>query len=438
MEYPDTKLDKKFSSRLWFNSGDKVHYGCLEDFTPSRGSRSVQCLGGKWSKLTLKCEKRSCGNVGDLPNGQFHYEGNSYIGEKVYAECNEGFTLKGMSYMICKKSGWSGEFPSCEAGATTCSTPVVDNSVQRSGDASVHQVGGSMKFTCKQGFQLEGAQQVTCGPSGQWQPQPPRCLPSPDKTQPSSGRGVGRCGAPPTVSSSIAHLGDKYIAMTSFASGDKVYYVCNVGYVPKWGSRSRTCMNGKWTELKLKCERKLCGNAGEIPNGHFVYTGIEFGDTATAVCNDGYVLVGRAARNCMNNGWDGRVPVCEVVQCVEPNVTNAERRGLQEPPYPYRSALQYLCREGTLAGPREIWCTKNGTWSASPPECKEITCPSPNVHNGFWMAARNHKYQPMDVISIECKPGYIISGPNSIICSSEGRWVPRLPRCTLSSYYVRG
>lgn len=24
------------------------------------------------------------------------------------------YILKGMSYMICKKSGWTGEFPSCE------------------------------------------------------------------------------------------------------------------------------------------------------------------------------------------------------------------------------------------------------------------------------------------------------------------------------------
>ncbi|XP_061591405.1 sushi, von Willebrand factor type A, EGF and pentraxin domain-containing protein 1-like isoform X2 [Cololabis saira] len=401
-EFPHTRLQQKYSSRPWFHSGEKVYYNCLEDFSPARGSRSVQCVNGTWSKLTLKCEKKSCGNAGDLPNGQFHYEGNTYIGEKVYAECNKGFTLKGMDYMICKKSGWTGEFPSCEEGAATCSTPVVHDAVQRRGEASVHQVGESMNFTCRQGFQLEGAQQITCGPGGLWQPQAPRCRPSPDKTQHSSGRGVSRCGAPPSVGISNAHLADKNIAVTSFASG------------------------------------KLCGNAGEIQNGQFEYTGIEFGDTATAVCNDGYVLVGKATRTCMNNGWDGRVPDCEVVTCVEPEVTNAERKGLQEPPYLYRSALQFACRQGTLVGPREIWCTKDGTWSASPPQCQEITCPSPNVRNGFWMGARNNKYQPMDTISVECKPGYIIAGPRSIICSSDGRWLPQLPRCLLSRHNWRG
>lgn len=32
---------------------------------------------------------------------------------------------------------------------------------------------------------------------------------------------------------------------------------------------------------------KLCGSAGEITNGQFAYTGVEFGDTATAVCDEG-------------------------------------------------------------------------------------------------------------------------------------------------------
>lgn len=35
-------------------------------------------------------QEKSCGNAGDLPNGQFEYEGNSYIGERVYATCNDG------------------------------------------------------------------------------------------------------------------------------------------------------------------------------------------------------------------------------------------------------------------------------------------------------------------------------------------------------------
>lgn len=152
-----------------------------------------------------------------------------------------------------------------------------------------------MTFSCSQGFQLDGAQQITCGPGGQWQPQPPQCLPSPDKTQFSKKesesvflldtqlwvfffgsttnclnlsllkRGgfpfskicsAGGCGVPVTNGNSNANLADKYITKTSFASGDQVHYVCDVGYVQAGGSRYRSCIRGKWSPLLLKCERK--------------------------------------------------------------------------------------------------------------------------------------------------------------------------------------
>ncbi|XP_049921778.1 complement receptor type 1 isoform X1 [Epinephelus moara] len=431
-EYPHTRLVRKYSTIPRFSSGEKVYYDCAEDFTPSRGSRAVQCLAGRWTKLTLKCEKKSCGNAGDLPNGEFQYEGNSFVGEKVYAVCNEGYTLKGLNYMICKKSGWTGEIPSCVEGeATTCPTPAVANSVSSAGDVSVFWVGDSVTFTCSQGFQLDGAQQITCGPGGLWQPQPPRCLPSP-KTTPSPVKETGGCGVPVNIPNSNANLANKYITMTSFASGDRVHYVCDVGYVQAGGSRYRSCMNGKWTPLWLRCERKPCGSAGEITNGLFTYTGVEFGDTATAVCDDGYRLVGQATRRCMSQGWDGREPTCEAAACDEPSgVTNAVMTSPKEPPYTYRTVIRYHCPVGTLIGQRDIWCTKDGTWSHSPPTCREITtCPSPNVPNAYWMGTHNNMYQERDTIYIECTASYTRIGPYAVTCGRDGNWYPRLPSCT--------
>ncbi|CAN9515340.1 unnamed protein product [Ophioblennius macclurei] len=430
VEYPHTRLNKKYSSRLKFNNGDKVYYNCAENFTPSRGIRSVQCENGKWTKLTLKCEKRSCGNAGDLPHGQLLYEGNSYIGEKVYASCNKGYILKGLNFLVCKESGWTGEFPSCVEGRITCSLPVVNNSVHRSENVSVYQSGESVTFACVQGFLLNGTDQIVCGPDGQWQPKPPLCLPSPSSTQPPTVSSAGGCGVPLPARDSHANLADKYITKTSFSSGDKVYYVCDVGYAPAMGSRARLCDNGEWTPMKLKCERKLCGSAGELTNGQFIYSGVEFGDTATAVCDEGYRLVGRGTRNCMDGGWDGRNPECEAVECEDPPaVENAEMKGLQDQPYKYRSVVRYQCLVGTLVGQKELWCTKDGTWSDPPPQCKELTCPTPEVPNGYWSKPRNGKYELRRRMSIECKRGYYKKGPSSVICSDQGTWEPALPKC---------
>ncbi|XP_041860037.1 sushi, von Willebrand factor type A, EGF and pentraxin domain-containing protein 1-like isoform X1 [Melanotaenia boesemani] len=585
LEYPTTTLDKTIISKQSFNSGDRVFYRCAEDFTPSAGKSAVVCQDGTWSKLTLKCDKRTCGNAGDIPNGHFIYDGETYIGEKVFAKCNQGYVVKGMGFMTCERTGWSGEFPSCVEGVveTTCSTPSVDNSLQKGGDDAVHRVGDSLSFTCRQGFQLDGAQQITCGPDGQWQPRSPLCLPAPIKTVEPPLRKGGGCGTPETIVGSNVNLVDKYAAMTAFSSGDKVYYTCDLGYVAaggykgrrcvdgKWtkltlkceqgvsvpsvvkitcptpsvdnslqkggdvavhqvgeslrftcrqgfhlvgpqqitcgpegqwqppsprclpvpiktvepplrkeggcgapetiegkssnvnlvdkyaamtafssddkvyytcdvgyiaagGSRIRRCIGGKWTKLTLKCERKLCGHAGEIQNGQFVYTGIEFGDTATAKCNEGFNMIGKATRNCMALGWDGRAPVCEAVVCPEPNVSNAVRKDVQEPPYRYKTAIRYKCGAGTLVGPNEIWCTKDGTWSSSPPVCRELGCLSPNVNHAYWMGAHKKMHEPMETISIECFRGYTIRGPNPIYCSREGTWLPELPKCMPYEY----
>ncbi|XP_034551132.1 membrane cofactor protein-like isoform X2 [Notolabrus celidotus] len=428
--YPHTRLDPRYSSRLKFSHKEKVYYRCEEDFSPSRGVHIVQCVDGTWTKLTLKCDKRSCGNAGDLPNGIFVYEESAFIGEKVYAVCNKGYTLKGLNYMICKRSGWTGEIPTCEEGEPSCSSPAVENSVGNNGSVSMYQLGESLNFTCSPGFQLDGAQKITCGPGGQWQPAPPRCLPSPEETQLPDKE--GGCDVPKVSSSSNAHLADNYITVRSFSSGDKVSYKCDVGYIPAGGSRYRSCSKGKWSPLRLICEPQLCGSAGEIPNGEFKYTGVEFGDTATAICDEGYNLVGRADRHCMSGGWDGRVPVCEAMTCeAPPPVGNAYMIGEIEQTYEYRRVIRFQCRAGALIGKREIWCTEKGTWSDPPPKCKEITCPRIRVPNASWTRAIQAKYLPRDTLYIECNHGYTQRGPKSVTCGAGGRWYPSPPHCEL-------
>ncbi|KAM9430263.1 complement receptor type 2-like isoform 2-T2 [Salvelinus alpinus] len=365
--------DKYLRQKNTFSEGAKVLYRCAEGYTQYKGIRSIMCEAGKWTRLSMKCEKKMCGSAGELFNGHYDYTGASFR-DKAYAVCNEGFTLKGMEYRMCKESGWSGEIPTCEVGGKPqvvpaevfCPDPSVANGVKLSEADSVYKVGDSVTFTCSEGFLLTGAQQLTCGPDGQWQPQPPLCQAS-DITQ--SSKPDGRCRVPPYLPN--AHLSDRYITQTDFGPGERVRYSCALGYGRARGTYYSTCVSGKWTPVTLRCERKSCGSAGEISYGDFIYTGVQFGDTATGVCNEGYQLVGRDVRNCMTDGWDGRVPVCEAVQCAElPTVVNGETNGYLEPPYFYSTVIGYRCRVGKLIGAREIYCTKDGTWSDPPPECK--------------------------------------------------------------------
>ncbi|KAK6308158.1 hypothetical protein J4Q44_G00214290 [Coregonus suidteri] len=365
--FPHMQVRDKYLRQNIFSNGEKVLYRCAEGYTQYRGIRSIMCEAGKWTKLSMKCEKKICGSAGELFNGHFDYKGASF-GDKAYAVCNEGFTLKGVEYRMCKDSGWSGEIPTCEVGGepqvlpaeVTCPDPSIANGVKLSEAVSVYRVRDSVTFTCSKGFLLTGAQQLTCGPDGQWQPQLPLCQASNDITQ--SSKPDGRCGVPRYLPN--AHLSDRYITQTDFGPGERVSYSCALGYMRKRGTYYSTCVSGKWTPVTLRCERKSCGSAGEISYGNFVYTGVEFGDTATGVCNEGYQLVGRDVRNCMSDGWDGRVPICEAVQCAElPEVVNGETNGYLEPPYFYSTVIGYRLQRGVVMdGP--------GNWTSALPTCK--------------------------------------------------------------------
>ncbi|XP_037120646.1 membrane cofactor protein-like isoform X1 [Syngnathus acus] len=236
-----------------------------------------------------------------------------------------------------------------------------------------------------------------------------------------------RCSAPPKYPSTRLH--HKFSTRSKFDSGEKVYYKCTENLVASAGSLSVMCVNGTWTTLTLKCDRMLCGSAGEIRNGRFTYTGVEFGDIATAHCDDGFQLFGRRTRKCMSFGWDGHPPSCEAVECDEPpEVANAERNGNEEASYKYKSVIAYDCRTGTLLGNKVIWCMENGTWS-TPPSCREITCPSPKVPNASWTRAHTRLYQHRDTIDIDCRHGYTVVGASTVTCGDDGRWSPSLPKC---------
>uniref|UniRef100_A0A3B3RA50 Sushi domain-containing protein n=1 Tax=Paramormyrops kingsleyae TaxID=1676925 RepID=A0A3B3RA50_9TELE len=185
---------------------------------------------------------------------------------------------------------------------------------------------------------------------------------------------------------------------------------CAMGYTRTWGTRRISeCTDGHWTQINMKCQRKLCGSAGEILHGHYNYQGVQFGDQATAVCH----LCVRA------------------VQCDEPpSVVSAEWSGPRDGTFPYRTVVTYQCLKGQLIGKSEIYCTHDGRWSSEAPTCQDTTCSSPRVPNGEKTSGFHLIYKYGDSVSFQCRKGYVLSGNSSATCSAKGQWKPALPKCT--------
>ncbi|MGH0181224.1 UNVERIFIED_CONTAM: hypothetical protein FKN15_005965 [Acipenser sinensis] len=186
------------------------------------------------------------------------------------------------------------------------------------------------------------------------------------------------------------------------------------------------------TVLKLTpvAYAKSCGSPGEVLNGHFVFEGAHFGDKASVVCDEGYLVAGRDYRVCRDKGWDGQIPVCEVVKCPDPpEIADGEIRNQRSGDVEYNTVVVYQCTKGFLIGSRELVCTLHGNYSSSPPQCKEISCQNPTLPNGRKTAGFGPDYKYKDDVSFACNAGFELLGENTVTCEENSEWHPKIPTC---------
>lgn len=222
------------------------------------------------------------------------------------------------------------------------------------------------------------------------------------------------------------------LGQQTFLDGETVTYKCSTGYriVDHTASRTITCVGTMWTNLELTCTKKSCGALPDFPNGRYDYPdGILFGAKAIAQCNQGYFLIGKETRNCLDSGWDGRDPECEVVKCAPPpNIQNGRFEPLNEV-YDYSQAVIYSChRDYTLIGESLLSCSDNGTFHPAPPQCLLVVCDAPVIENAVRVEGKRPPYGYKNVVRYECVQGYKMNGSGSLVCEENG-WNPPPPTC---------
>ncbi|KAL1020682.1 hypothetical protein UPYG_G00003290 [Umbra pygmaea] len=235
----------------------------------------------------------------------------------------------------------------------------------------------------------------------------------------------------PTGGSNMV-LSDAYIGQDTFPDGQQVSFKCSVGYTRARGSTRITCNAGRWSQLNMKCQPKICGFPGEIENGQFdISEGISFGATVTAICNTGYFLVGNQRRMCLDSGWSYRVPVCEVVKCgPPPPIINGGPESPPEEEYKYGDVVLYHCfKDFTMIGPKSISCSESGKFEPSPPQCIKVLCETPSVENGYRSGGGPPPYKYRSYVTFGCNPGYQLEGEASLTCGIDSTWSPTEPTC---------
>ncbi|XP_053500268.1 C4b-binding protein alpha chain-like [Ictalurus furcatus] len=220
----------------------------------------------------------------------------------------------------------------------------------------------------------------------------------------------------------------------TFPDGSTVTFKCSTGYIPVESSASRsiTCTGTQWSDLELQCKKRPCGSPGEITNGKYIYQptdGISFGATITAECNEGYMLVGTQTRNCRENGWDGRAPICEVTKCPKPTGITDGTFEPEDDSYDYGEAVTYYCNRGLdLIGLPVSTCSSNGTFQPSPPRCLRVSCERPEIPNSVRTEGKSPPYKYNNFVRYRCNKGYRMNGSDYLTCKEDG-WDPPPPQC---------
>ncbi|XP_048872283.1 membrane cofactor protein-like isoform X2 [Brienomyrus brachyistius] len=171
--YPNVILAPQYSQENNFPTGAMVAYECVTGYIRMSGMKNSTCQDGKWSSLTLKCQKKSCGSPLDIINGRYNISEGTDFGAMIYAICNEGYILANqIEYRTCKEDGWDNHDPVCEA--VNCGEPptVLNGMPSRISDIRYQE---SVEYSCTKSYTLIGSSLITCSANGSFTPAPPNC-----------------------------------------------------------------------------------------------------------------------------------------------------------------------------------------------------------------------------------------------------------------------
>ncbi|XP_026068924.1 complement decay-accelerating factor-like isoform X9 [Carassius auratus] len=172
-------------------------------------------------------------------------------------------------------------------------------------------------------------------------------------------------------------LSSESLLKNSFPDSSEALVECAKGYEREEGPTSIICLNGVWSEVKLKCKKIDCGEPK--PSLHMSYDtseGTLFGAYIKTICETGYDLEGSSFRQCLVSGWSGKaeciLTTCEVPDPIENGVMIVPRV-IPE----FNDVITFSCDDNyVLVGNSTITCGEYGDYSSPPPTCIAITTPT--------------------------------------------------------------
>uniref|UniRef100_A0A2K6F0U8 E-selectin n=1 Tax=Propithecus coquereli TaxID=379532 RepID=A0A2K6F0U8_PROCO len=215
-------------------------------------------------------------------------------------DCEEGFELMGAQSLQCTSSGnWDNERPTCKAVTCSAIRQPRNGSVNcSSSTAEEFSFKSSCKFTCEEGFMLQGPAQVECTAQGQWSQQIPVCE-------------AVKCDAvhPPPRG---------LVTYTHSPTGEFTYkstcaFSCEQGFELHGSAQLECTSQGQWTQEVPSCQAVQCSSLAALGKINVSCSGEPvFGTACKFACPEGWTLNGSVTLTCGATGhWSGMLPTCE-------------------------------------------------------------------------------------------------------------------------------
>ena len=408
-----------------FLFGDEVTFDCNDGYILD-GEPVTKCMADQNWRLPLpECQPVTCDRV-VIHNAVIMQNDISYFTEQSTVYCIEGHDLIGPDVLKCEADGsWSPDLPECVI--RSCSTPEIDNGEFTLTDGSFRwefEYGDMAIVRCDIGYEYSETNPVTCRATGTWS--------SP----------IGVCE--PTA----CHIEDIHNQLvieplgTEHVYGAVVRFHCD-GYYELDGEESIECGPGHiWTAPTPTCVPILC-DAPRFLHGH-IFTDSDPNPTTFPAgtkiyfrCPMGRRLVGVKTSVCHEDrSWSSEPPVCEMITCPLPEVTNSLiilSSGPSSDKPAYGTVMSLRCEEGfTVSRDAELHCRQDGLWDGLIPTCERNICDTPAIENGYIVTnVGGPRLQFGNTFTVQCDDGFSVSHDisNIITCLADGTLDQSVPEC---------
>uniref|UniRef100_A0A671UN51 Sushi, von Willebrand factor type A, EGF and pentraxin domain-containing protein 1 n=1 Tax=Sparus aurata TaxID=8175 RepID=A0A671UN51_SPAAU len=387
---------------LSFLQGTLIEYRCHKGYDLTSPTRLVCQEDGGWNGTAPSCVPAECETPPSPVHGWVNVTDTS-LGSMVRYTCKEGYELEGEAVRQCVSGRlWTKDAPVCRP--VSCGDPGAIANGTTHGVAHVYPE--VLHYECSPGFVLKGSDTITCQVDGKWSGQKPFCDPV-------------YCG-PPKVPNDITFKGEVY------SYNNEIELICQPGFLIKGKSVSVCQADGTWSHESPTCVPVRCGKPSAIPNGHVLGSELGLNSKVKYECDEGYTLNGEPTRICQSDGlWDKPAPRCDIISCDPPE--DISHGFLNGSSFNYDDVVEYVCFDGyEVVGDPILRCSAEGFWLGAVPQCRPCVCPLPMLKFGV-VVGRDRACG--DRLNFQCDEGYRLLGPPQAVCEKGGVWSPGVPMC---------